>query len=74
MLFSLSEGILTNPNLKKCEAMKDRNIFISVGIIIYILISGIDRLVYHIPNKIYIPLAILGITLILIGFFKDRRK
>lgn len=54
--------------------MKDRNIFISVGIIIYILISGIDRLVYHIPNKIYIPLAILVITLILIGFFKGRRK
>ena len=54
--------------------MKDKSIFISVGIIIYIAMSGIDRFVYHIPNIIYIPLAILGITLILIGFFKDKSQ
>lgn len=50
--------------------MKDKSILISVGIIIYIVMSGIDRFVYHIPNVIYIPVAILGIILILIGFFK----
>lgn len=54
--------------------MKDKSIFISVGIIIYIAMSGIDRFVYHIPNIIYIPVAILGIALILIGFFKDKYK
>ena len=54
--------------------MKDKNILISVGIIIYIAMSGIDRFVYHIPNVIYIPVAILGIALILIGFFKDKTK
>ena len=35
--------------------MKDKNILICVGIIIYIAMSGIDRFVYHIPNIIYIP-------------------
>ena len=50
--------------------MKDKSIFISVGSIIYIAMSGIDRFVYHIPNIIYIPVAILGIALILIGFFR----
>ena len=54
--------------------MKDKNILICVGIIIYIAMSGIDRFVYHIPNIIYIPVAILGIALILIGFFKDKFK
>ena len=52
--------------------MKDKSILISVGIII--VMSGIDRFVYHIPNIIYIPIAILGIALILIGFFMDKSK
>lgn len=34
--------------------MKDKNILISMGIIIYIVMSGIDRFVYHIPNVMYI--------------------
>lgn len=54
--------------------MKDKNILIRVGIIIYIAMSGIDRFFYHIPNVIYIPVTILGIALILIGFFKDKSK
>ena len=54
--------------------MKDKSILISVGSIIYIVMSGIDRFVYQIPNIIYIPVAILGIALILVGFFKDKFK
>ena len=54
--------------------MKDKNILISMGIIIYIVMSEIDRFVYHIPNVMYIPVAVLGIALILIGFFKDKFK
>ena len=54
--------------------MRERSIFIYLGIVIYIIMSGIDRFVYHIPNMIYIPIAILGIALILIGFFKDKFK
>lgn len=54
--------------------MKDKSILISMGIIIYIAMSGIDRFVYQIPNAIYIPVAILGIALILIGFVKNKSK
>ena len=54
--------------------MKDKSILICVGIIIYIVMTVIDRVVYHIPNVIYIPVAIFGIVLILIGFFKDKSK
>ena len=31
--------------------MKDKSIFISVGVIIYIAMSGIDRFVYHMPQR-----------------------
>lgn len=52
--------------------MKDKGILIIIGIVIYIVVSGIDRFVYRIPNAIYILIAILGIALILIGFFTGR--
>ena len=65
---------ILSPKVVKEAMMKDKSILISMGIIIYILMSGIDRFVYHIPNVIYIPVAILGIALILIGFFKDKSK
>lgn len=54
--------------------MKDKSVLIRAGIVIYIALSGIDRFVYRIPNVLYIPVAVLGIALILIGFFKDRAK
>lgn len=54
--------------------MKEKSRFIGVGIAIYIVMSGIDRFVYPIPNVIYIPVAILGIALILTGFFKGKPK
>ena len=53
--------------------MKKKDVYIYIGIIIYIIMSGIDRFVYHIPNVVYIPIAIIGIALILIGFFKDKK-
>ena len=49
--------------------MKDKSILISMGIILYIIMAGVDRFVYRIPNIVYIPVAIFGIVLILIGFF-----
>lgn len=54
--------------------MKEKSRFIGVGIAIYIALSGIDRFVYPIPNVIYIPVAILGIALIFIGFFFINHK
>ncbi len=54
--------------------MNGKSSFIRVGIVIYIVMSGIDRFVYHISNAVYIPVAILGIALIMIGFFKDKNR
>ena len=54
--------------------MKNQNIFISLGIVIYIVMSGIDKFVYRLPNMVYIPIAILGIILILIGFLKIKKR
>ncbi len=54
--------------------MKANNILISIGIAIYIIISGIDKFVYRIPNIIYIPIVIFGVFLILIGFFKNKNR
>lgn len=54
--------------------MRERNALTSVGIAIYISMSGIDRFIYHIPDMVYIPAAILGIALILIGFFKNKSE
>lgn len=48
--------------------MKERSYLISVGIVIYIVMSAVDRFIYHIPNVIYIPLAILGITLMMLAY------
>lgn len=48
-------------------------ILMRLGIVIYIVMSGIDKFVYHIPNMVYIPIAVLGISLILIGFFQNKR-
>lgn len=53
--------------------MKNQNIFISLGIVIYIVMSGIDKFVYRLPKMVYIPIAILGIILILIGFLKIKK-
>lgn len=52
--------------------MKDKNIWMIAGIIIYIFLSGIDRFLYRIPNIIYIPVAIFGMFLIFAGVFKKK--
>lgn len=54
--------------------MKKKNTLTILGVIIYMVLSGIDRFIFSIPNIVYIPLAILGIILILIGFFKGKNK
>ena len=54
--------------------MKERSWFISLGIIIYIILTGIDRFVCKVPNYVYIPIAIIGVALIIIGFIKDKSK
>lgn len=56
--------------------MKEKSFVGSIGIILYVILSIIDRFIYEIPNHIYIPLAILGIVIILAGIVvnKNNRK
>lgn len=56
------------------ERKNERSWFISLGIIIYIILTGFDRFVCKVPNYLYIPIAIIGIVLIITGFIKDRNK
>lgn len=43
--------------------MKNKNIMIVIGVVICIILNNISRFI-DIPNTIYIPITILGITLI----------
>ena len=50
------------------------NKLVLVGVVMYIVLTGIDRFVYTIPNIVYIPIALVGIFLILIGAFRMNRR
>ena len=54
--------------------MKERSFIGSIGILLYVALSLIDRFFYKIPDYIYIPLAILGIVIIIVGFLIDKNK
>ena len=54
--------------------MKERSFIGSIGILLYVVLSLVDRFFYQIPDYIYIPLAILGIVIIIAGFVVDIKK
>ena len=54
--------------------MKERSFIGSIGILLYVALSLIDRFFYAIPDYIYIPLAIAGIIIVIIGFLIDKNK
>ncbi len=54
--------------------MKERSFIGSIGILLYIVLSVVDRFFHKIPDYIYIPLAILGIAIIIVGFVIDKKK
>ena len=54
--------------------MKERSFIGSIGILLYVVLSLIDRFFYKISDYIYIPLAILGIVIIIVGFVKDKNE
>ena len=54
--------------------MGNESKLISTGVIIYIILNCISRFVIEIPNIIYIPIAILGIIMILVGAFIEKRN
>ena len=54
--------------------MKERSFIGSIGILLYVVLSLVDRFFYQIPDYIYILLAILGIVIIIAGFVVDKKK
>ena len=54
--------------------MKERSFIGSIGIILYVVLSLIDRFLYQIHDYIYIPLAILGFVIIIVGFVMGKKK
>lgn len=54
--------------------MKERSFIGSIGILLYVILSVIDRFFYEIPDHIYIPLAVLGIVIIIAGFVIDKKR
>ncbi len=54
--------------------MKERSFIGSLGILLYVVLSLIDRFFYKIPDYIYIPLLVLGIVIIIVGFVMDKKN
>lgn len=54
--------------------MKEKSFISSIGILLYVVLSVVDRFFYKIPDYVYIPLAILGIVIIIVGFIIDKKK
>lgn len=54
--------------------MKNKSLLPILGIIIYIILSIIDKFVLKVSDYVYISLSIIAMILIIIGLIKDRRK
>lgn len=55
--------------------MKNKLSYISAtGILGYIVLTIIDRFITKIPDRIYIPTALLIIAIILYGHIQNKRK
>ena len=54
--------------------MKERSFIGSLGILLYVVLSLIDRFFYKIPDCIYIPLMVLGIVIVIVGFVIDKKN
>lgn len=48
--------------------------FTHIGILIYILVSAVDRFVWKMPDALYIPVIILGIVCMVLGIINARKK
>ncbi len=52
----------------------NRDIFIIIGMTIYLVLSIINRFFMEIPDAIYIPFALVGIVLMIIGIALGNRQ
>lgn len=54
--------------------MKDKTIFSSIGIILFFILTAIDKFIVELHPALYITIGITSITLIIIGFLHDKKK
>lgn len=54
--------------------MTKKNWLVSLGLVIYILLSAFDKFVLPIPNYLYITIAAAGIVLIVLGFIMAQKN
>lgn len=54
--------------------MKNKNRLMGIGLLIYFVLSIIDRFVVKISDYIYIPIMIVGIVFILLGLLQNRNE
>lgn len=54
--------------------MKKSNIFTLVGMLIYLILTIIDRFILKIANYIYIPIMIIGIIFLIVGIVENRKN
>ena len=45
----------------------------SIGIILYVIITLIDRVIYKLPDLIYIISLLIALVFVVIGIIKSRR-
>lgn len=45
-----------------------------IGIIMYIILSIVDKFIIKVQDYIYIIIGIISIVIIIIGIIKDRKK
>lgn len=46
----------------------------SIGIVLYVIITLIDRVVYKLPDLIYIISLLIALVFVVIGIIKSRRS
>jgi len=54
--------------------MKNKSILPTIGIIIYLILSIVDKFIVKIPWYLYIIIGIFSIILIILGIVKERKK
>ena len=52
--------------------MKDKSFTVYHGLIIYVILSLIDKYIFGIPDSIFIPILIIGILMIIYDFMKNK--
>ena len=52
---------------------KKLNYMGSIGIILYVIITLIDRVIYKLPDLIYIISLLIALVFVVIGIIKSRR-